>query len=551
MSDHCQGTEDCSIAQITEYLNGLTPEFLPALPAPGSGRSYQRAVLSRDEHKEVIAAHWVAGGESVLHSHEQSAAVYRVLSGSIEEERYIPEGDGYRYELVTLRAGEETSLPPGAFHRVRALEEAVTLHAYFPPPANASAPVSEPTRRLLDMARRHTQEKHDIVSLPPRRTARPDVAALTRELAEQWGEAERQSNQEGELRLPPATLEQMRACGILGAPMPGRWGGWGLSLRQTVEVVRQIAQKAPSTALALAMPLGNAATTRIPEAVVPRDLRLALRDGQRWIAERILAGRILAVANSEPGAGGELKNTRTVAQLGEDGTYYLTGRKSFATFGRDADFFLCAARRSDRGRAGVVDGFFVERGAAGLTIDDRWDPAGMRPTASVGLTLEGAPAETILGYPGCLEGVNARHWSTVLFAAVFLGIGERLLQEGVALTGESAIWARSTLAECTLNLSAAQAFIESVARDDRWPLPDDLQERARRAKTFIARTTVETAMQVAMISGGRSYTPNHPIFRFLCDALAGPLLRPPLPQAMDSLVNQLFPPSGRVVGKSA
>ena len=43
-----------------------------------------------------------------------------------------------------------------------------------------------------------------------------------------------------------------------------------------------------------------------------------------------------------------------------------------------------------------------------------------------------------------------------------------------------------------------------------------------------------------MVSGGRSYTPQHPVFRFLCDALAGPLIRPPLPQAMDAIAAQLF-----------
>ena len=46
-----------------------------------------------------------------------------------------------------------------------------------------------------------------------------------------------------------------------------------------------------------------------------------------------------------------------------------------------------------------------------------------------------------------------------------------------------------------------------------------------------------------MVSGGRCYTPQHPVFRFLCDALAGPLLRPPLPQAMDAVVRQLFSPA--------
>jgi hypothetical protein len=35
-----------------------------------------------------------------------------------------------------------------------------------------------------------------------------------------------------------------------------------------------------------------------------------------------------------------------------------------------------------------------------------------------------------MGYPGCLEGVSARHWSTVLFSAVFLGLAEA--RRGVA-----------------------------------------------------------------------------------------------------------------------
>src|SRR5262249_17925207 len=154
-------------------------------------------------------------------------------------------------------------------------------------------------------------------------------------------------------------------------------------------------------------PLGNAATARIPESVIPPQQRAALIKGQRWIANQVGRGKILAVANSEPGAGGDLANTKTTAKLGEYGVYQLTGRKSFATCGRDADYFLGAARTTDtlpEERRSVVDGFFVSRDAPGLLIDDRWNPVGMRPTASVGLTLEAAPAEALLGYPGCLEG---------------------------------------------------------------------------------------------------------------------------------------------------
>jgi len=165
----------------------------------------------------------------------------------------------------------------------------------------------------------------------------------------------------------------------------------------------------------------------------------------------------------------------------------------------------------------------------------------MRPTASVGLTLDDAPATAILGYPGSLEGVNARHWSTVLFTAVFLGIGEGALQEGARHAMLDSGWARSQLADLTLELDAAAGLLESVSRDERWPFPSEAQERTRRAKTFAARTAVEAATRIAMVCGGRSYSPQHPVFRFLCDALAGPLLRPPLPKAMDEIAKRFTP----------
>jgi alkylation response protein AidB-like acyl-CoA dehydrogenase len=156
------------------------------------------------------------------------------------------------------------------------------------------------------------------------------------------------------------------------------------------------------------------------------------------------------------------------------------------------------------------------------------------------LTLENVAADAILGFPGCLEGVSARHWSTVLFAAVFLGVGEGALGEGVKQVGPEAIWGRANLAERALALDVAAGYLEAVARAEQWPLPKEARERTQRCKTFIARSAVETATEVAMISGGRCYTAQHPVMRFLCDALAGPLLRPPLPQAMDAIVKQMF-----------
>ncbi len=117
---------------------------------------YTRFRIQRDPDVEVTAAAWRAGGRSSLHGHDGCAALYTVQSGVLEEERYLPDGDGYRCEIVILRAGDQSYLPPGAFHRVRALEETVTLHAYSPAPQSSTTGIAPATLHLLDQARAAT-----------------------------------------------------------------------------------------------------------------------------------------------------------------------------------------------------------------------------------------------------------------------------------------------------------------------------------------------------------------------------------------------------------
>ncbi len=513
-------------------FRGATHEGIILPPRPERGVGYEKVTFYRNRAIDVSLARWAAGGASPLHGHGESSATYQVLSGRLQDERYLPDGyGGFKFERVIIAAGEQSVLPPGTFHRVTALEESLTLHSYSPVPEESVASVPPEIAVLLQRAR----QKAECTSAASPRS----LPATIDELAEAWAVREAAANASGELQMPAATVAEMKSSGVLAAPLPLELGGWNANLTETARAIRQLARRAPATALALVMPLGNAATTRIPLSAVPSGQRSALRRGQQWIAEQVTQGQILAVANSEPGAGGDLRATKTAATLGDDGTFRLTGRKSFATFGRDADYFLCAARNG-QGDEVAIDGFFVHRDAAGLVIDDKWNPVGMRPTASVGLSLEATPAEAILGYPGCLEGVNARYWSTVLFGAVFLGIGEGALAEGIKNCGGAGTWVRGAIAELALKLDAAAAMVQLAASDERYPLPRESQELAWRAKTFVAKTTVELTSQICMMCGGRSYSPNHPVFRFLCDALAGPLLRPPLPQAMDEIVKKCF-----------
>lgn len=350
-----------------------------------------------------------------------------------------------------------------------------------------------------------------------------------------WAEHERVAHQQDARRLPRESVHAFRISGLLLSPVPIALGGLGADLWDTCEGLRELARAAPSTALCLAMPLGNAANTRIEDAAVAPDKRKALAAGRTWIAEKCREGAILAVANSEPGAGGDLHATKTRAVRRAE-HIYLTGKKSFATLGPDADYFLCSARTE----ADTVDAFFVARQQKGVQVLKDWNALGMRATASVGLVLENARTESVFVYEGAIDAVSARHWSTLLIASVFVGIGEGALQNAVQTADKKSAYVRTTLAECALRLDAARGFVETLAQTESVPCTPQYLERCRRAKTFAAQTSLESATRALTVCGGRAYRPDHPTARLWLDAAAGPLLRPPLPQALDAIAAQLL-----------
>ncbi len=395
---------------------------------PPENGAYFRTLIERDARHETSLAHWLAGRSSTLHGHSESQVLFRVVCGTLVEERYLPESGGtYRYELETLEAGQESHLPRGAFHQLHCLKDATTIHAFSPPPSDATSPVPPDLVPALEAAKRRLL---DPLSTAASTQDQSIVEAVARRVDDwaRWEEAQNQNDEAARLRRnargPSRKAESSRA------PVPRELGGWGSSLAETAEAVRQPrATGAGNRAGARHAPgecghhphsgRGDSrkacASSWQPAAA---GLPSKLQRGGFWLS-RIPSRAPVAI----------LAQTRTIADCGADGADRLSGKKSFATLGPDADYFLCAARRVGEGLEGkdVVDGFFVDERRPGLLLDNAWNPLGMRATASVGLTLEETPAACVLGYRGCLEGVNVRHWSTVLFAAVFVGVGEGAL----------------------------------------------------------------------------------------------------------------------------
>lgn len=114
-------------------LDTVRREQASRLRALSQGSGFERVVLFRDEGVEVIGVRWEEGAARSLHGHGPVTGLVRVLEGVVVEDRFVPGPSGFVHETEALRPEGVTFARPGAYHRLRGLGSAVTIHAYDPP----------------------------------------------------------------------------------------------------------------------------------------------------------------------------------------------------------------------------------------------------------------------------------------------------------------------------------------------------------------------------------------------------------------------------------
>jgi alkylation response protein AidB-like acyl-CoA dehydrogenase len=313
--------------------------------------------------------------------------------------------------------------------------------------------------------------------------------------------------------------------------LPKDLGGLGASLAEATELVLAIAEASPSLALLVSMPVGLAGVLAGAGPAVPEAHRATLAGQVARIAEAYRAGKIFAACNSEKGAGGAIAATKTAAARAANGEISLTGEKILASFGRHADVFFSSAKLPEGG----VEIFLVDTKAPGVEIRWDWDGLGMRSTESHSVRYAGARAREILGYPGFLEDVQPFSWWWCLFAAIPLGCAASMLR-ALGDPAPSSAAMRLRLSEALMRFEAARAYLLETAR--AWRPGADAAYRGRviRAKTHAAQESTRICADLFGLSGGRHFTRSSRVARAMADSFAGTALRPPLPLALDALI---------------
>jgi len=321
---------------------------------------------------------------------------------------------------------------------------------------------------------------------------------------------------------PADLIERMRGLGVFGLEVPETYGGSPVSTPCYALVAAELARGWMSLAGAMG-----------PHSVVCSLLAAHGTDAQRErFLPRLATGEIRgAMALTEPGGGSDLQAMRTVARRQPDGSYVVTGNKTWITSGRRAGVIalLCKtdpdASPSHRG----VSLLLIEPGP-GFVVSRDLPKLGYRGVESCELSFDSylAPADALLGGEeglGFAQMMRGLELGRIQVAARAVGVAQAALDAAVGYAQQREsfgvpIWQHQAvghlLATMATKTEAARRLMLYAA--ERYDDGERSDMEAGMAKLFASEVCLEVTVDAMRVHGGYGYSPEYDVERFYRDA---------------------------------
>ena len=323
-----------------------------------------------------------------------------------------------------------------------------------------------------------------------------------------------------EERFPLETVEKMAKTGLMGIPVPVKYGGAGGTNLMYGMAIEELSRVCGTTGVVLSAhtslccaPIMENGTEEQKMKYLPR-----LASGE-WIG---------AFGLTEPNAGTDAAMQQTTAVL--DGDHYvLNGNKIFITNAVYAHVYVIFAMTDKSLGNKGISAFIVEKGTPGFSIGKKEKKMGIRGSATTELVFEDCriPKENLLGQQGkgFAIAMKTLDGGRVGIAAQALGIAQGAMDETIKYTKERKQFGRSIsqfqntqfqMADMETKVQAARLLVRSAhwKKDNGMPYSVD----AAMAKLFAAETAMEVTTKAVQLHGGYGYTREYPVERMMRDA---------------------------------
>ncbi len=326
----------------------------------------------------------------------------------------------------------------------------------------------------------------------------------------EWDEAQ---------HFPREVFRKLGELGFLGTIFPEEYGGAGLTSRDYISIVEEVAAVDGSVALSLAAhtSLGSNHIFQFGSEAQRRKYMPRLTSGE-WLA---------AWGLTEAEAGSDSGGTRTTAVRDGDG-WVLNGSKNFITNASVGGVaVLMAVTDRDAGKHGISS-FIVELDNPGIRVGKKENKLGMRASDTCTLVMEDCrvPAGNLLGEEGdgFINSMKILDGGRIGIAALAIGMARGAFEAALRYSKERRQFGRPIcdfeaiqfyLAEMATDIDAARLLAEraAAAKDEG----QTVTRLSAQAKLFASEMAVRACDRAVQIHGGYGFIKDFPVEKYYRD----------------------------------
>ncbi|MDF9758757.1 MULTISPECIES: acyl-CoA dehydrogenase [Peribacillus] len=322
--------------------------------------------------------------------------------------------------------------------------------------------------------------------------------------------------------FPKTILQKMGGLGLMGIPIPEKYGGAGMDFMSYIIAINEISKVSPTLGVILSVHT-SVGTNPI--------VYFGTEEQKQKYVPKLAAGEYLgAFCLTEQSSGSDAASLKSKAvAVKEDGKYRINGSKVFITNGGEADVFIVFASTDPQKGSKGISAFIVEKGTPGLIIGKDERKMGLHGSSTVQVTFEDmkVPAANLLGKEGegfkiAMANLDA---GRIGIASQALGIAEGAMEHAVQYAKDRVQFGKPIaaqqgigfkLSEMATGIEASRLLVYRAAYLRSSGLK--CGKEAAMAKLFASRTAVDVTIEAVQVFGGYGYTTEYPVERYFRDA---------------------------------
>ena len=326
---------------------------------------------------------------------------------------------------------------------------------------------------------------------------------------------------DNESHFPHELIPKLGALGLLGMTTPEEYEGSGMSMLDVALVIEELAAVDGSVAITVASHNG----------LCSGHINLFGSEEQkrRYLPELASGRKLGAWGLTEPGSGSDAAGARTRAIRLDDGSWSLTGQKTFITQGSVGGVAVILAVTSPEKKQRGITAFIVDYGTPGFSASRRIEKMGLHASDTAELTLDDVrvPDSQRLGEidNGFIDTLRILDKGRITIGAMALGLGAGAMQAAIRYSKDRRQFGKSLsefqaiqnmIAQAVMELDASRLLLHRAAWMHDQGMRFGLQ--ASMGKLYSAQAAMRACSTAVQIHGGYGYTREFPVEKAMRDA---------------------------------